>query len=62
MLTMPPQLPSPSGQVPPVDRWEEASGDKFLVRGADYLKTKKKVPSAATFYRRALPHKSSCIT
>lgn len=46
------QLPSPSGRVPaPVERWEEPSGDKFLVRGADYLKTRKKVPSAASFYR-----------
>lgn len=37
--------------MPPVDRWEDPSGDKFLVRGADYMKTKKKVPSADTFYR-----------
>jgi Protein ENHANCED DISEASE RESISTANCE 2, C-terminal len=48
------QLASPSGRLAPsIDRWEDPPGEQFLVRGADYMKTKKKVPSAPPIYRCA---------
>ena len=57
MLTLlhgPMQLPSPSGRMAPsIDRWEDPPGEQSLVRGADYTKSRKKVPSAAPIYRCA---------
>lgn len=54
LLHGPMQLPSPSGRMAPsIDRWEDPPGEQFLVRGADYTKSRKKVPSAAPIYRCA---------